>query len=281
MDNQIAPEKAAQREGARKNDGKFGTQVHGEPPVSLGGTPARPQWLNGWPESFPEPELSYEIGDNSSVSTFASINGDVVFEAWSPNDNITPVQTEGYADIEFDGSDDPDAREAASGWVRKQHMAIAGQVRKEMKAAAQRIHHGVIAGITGTAAPVSTEELDAIILSNSAVLHQSEKNLELASTARLARGALEAHPAAVSIVLKVDEVDDEGEIVTGFTVQDADGTELAEYDAHAETGWARHAATLPVANSWWDQYTPKTYDHPDAQYTIDLDQAASWSPGQN
>lgn len=278
MDNQIAPEKAAQREGARKNDGKFGTQVHGEPPVSLGGTPARPQWLNGWPESFPEPELSYEIGDNSSVSTFASINGDVVFEAWSPNDNITPVQTEGYTDIEFDGSDDPDAREAASEWVRKQHMAIAGQVRKEMKAAAQRIHHGVIAGITGTAAPVSNEELDAIILSNSAVLHQAGKDMELAATARLARGALEEHPTAAAIVLDTAEVDDSGEIVTGFVVVDADGTQLAQYDPHSTAGWASYAANLPAANGWWEIYTPKTHQ---SAYTVGLAAAAAWAPGQS
>lgn len=281
MSNQIAPEKAAQREGARKNDGKFGNQVHQEPPVSLGGAPARPEWLDGWPESFPEPELSYEVGDRGNISTFASVNGDVVFEAWSPYANITPVQAEGYTDIEFDGSDDPDAREAARGWVRKQHVAITGQVRAEMLAAAERIRHTVMAKVTGTAAPVTDEELERIVEQNSDASFAARKNWELAATARIARGVKDEFPDAKTILLKVYG-GDEGSFISGFDVLDADGENLGfveENDADYE--WAQHILALSTDSGGadWSHFIEDDPQEEEDWYKINLDKAASWTPG--
>lgn len=265
---------------ARENDGKFGNQAHGEPAGGaniLDGTPARPEWLNGWPESLPVPELSFHIGDDNNITTIAKVNGETFIEAWNPANDIHDEEYEAYV-MDFETSDEDLAAGAA--WLQAKHQDIADKVRAEMGAAAERIRHSVLAKATGTAAPVSNDELEAIVRGNSVVMGQAEKDMELASTARIARGALEEYPTAVSIVLDTAEVDESGEIVTGFTVRDADGTELAEYDPHAATGWPSYAANLPASSGWWEEYTPTTYESPEDGYTINLKDAAAWAPGQ-
>lgn len=264
---------------ARENDGKFGNQIHGEPaggPNVLGGAPERPEWLEGWPETLPVPELGFHFDDGNNVTTTASVNGETFLEAWNPANDIHDEEYETNV-MDFPVTDDEVA--AAATWLLKKHDDIATEMRAEMRAAAERIQRRVLAKATGTAAPVSDEELEAIVGNNAAVMSQAEKDRELAATALIARGALEDHPTAASIVLDTAEVDDEGEIVTGFTVRDADGALLADYDA-SEGGWAGYAANLPASNGWWGNYTPKTYQTEDDGYTIDLAAAAAWAPGQ-
>lgn len=261
---------------ARENDGKFGTQQHGAPDgVSLT-VHERPEWLNGWPESLPVPELSFHMGDDNVIITTASINGETFVEAWNPGDDVYSQESHAF-DL---GIGTEDETEAAEEWIRGRHEQIAADLRTEMHNAVERARHHVMAKVTGTVAPVSNDELQSVVNNCSVVLDQAQKDMELAATALVARGALEDHPTAASIVLDTDEVDDEGEVVTGFTVRDADGTLLADYDA-SETGWAGYAASLSASNGWWTNYTPKTYQTEDDGYTIDLKAAAAWAPGQN
>ena len=279
MTNLSAANKAKQ-DAAREADGKFGTQLHGEPAGGtdiLGGAPERPEWLNGWPETLPVPELSFHVGEDNNITTIASVNGETFIEAWNPANNIHDEEYEAYV-IDFETSEGDLA--AAASWLQAKHEDIASEMRAEMKAAAERIQHRVLAQATGTVAPVSDEDLEAIVDSSAATVNQARKDLEFAATARVARGALEDHPTAATIVLDVAEVDDAGEIITGFTVVDEDGAELAEYDVHAGSGWAGYAAELPASNGWWESYTPKVYESEDDAYTIDLKAASAWTPGQ-
>lgn len=270
----MSSENLAKINAARETDGKFGAQLHAVSDVAIA-NPERPEWLNGWPETLPVPELSFHVGDDNVITTSADIDGETFVEAWNPGDDVHSQESHAF-DL---GIGTEDEVEAAEEWIKTKHEQIAANLRAEMHDAVERARHRVMAKTTGQPVPVSDEELDAIITVNSVVLNQAQKDMELASTARLARGALEDHPTAESIVLAVAEVDAEGDVVNGFSVRDADGNELAEYDAHASTGWASHAASLPAGNAWWDRYTPKSYKDPEAAYTIDLKAASAWSPG--
>lgn len=274
MSTPIAPEKAAKREDARHGDGTFGNQLHPEADVTIG-TQERPEWLNGWPETLPEPELSFHMGDDNVITTTASIGGDAFVEAWNPGDDVHSLESHAF-DVETTSVAEA---EAAEEWVKEKHEQIAADLRAEMHSAVERARYRVMAKATGKPAAVSTDELDDIIEANGRAVIQAQKDMELAVTARIARGILEDHPDAASMVLYVTEVDNMGEVVTGVSARDAEGRVLDEYNESDDPQWTGRLGDLPANHGWWEAYIPVKCEEAEDYYTIDLKAAAAWSPG--
>lgn len=270
----MSSENLANINAARQIDGKFGNQLHPEAVgVTIGAD--RPEWLNGWPETLPEPELSFHMGDDNVITTTASIGGEAFVEAWNPGDDVHSLESHAF-DVETTSVAEA---EAAEEWVKEKHEQIAADLRAEMHSAVERARYRIMAKATGKLAAVSTDELDDLIDGNGRAVNQVQKDLELASTARIARGILEDYPEAETMVLYVAEVDDMGEVVTGVSARDANGRVLDEYDESDNPQWTGNLANLSASNGWWDKYTPKSYEAAEDPYTIDLKAAAAWSPG--
>lgn len=270
----MSSENLANINAARQADGKFGNQLHPEAiGVTIGAD--RPEWLDGWPATLPEPELSFHMGDDNVITTSASIGGETFVEAWNPGDDVHSLESHAF-DLEDTSVEEA---EAAEDWVKAKHEKIASDLRAEMLDAVERARYRVMAKATGIPAPVSTDELDGLIVSNGAAVNQAQKDLELASTARIARGILEDWPEAETMVIEAAEVDDQGEVITGIYAQDVNGEMLHEWGVNNLEPWSDCMANLSANNGWWGKYTPKHATVPDDYYTINLKDAAAWSPG--
>lgn len=270
----MSSENLAKINAARETDGKFGAQLHAVSDVAVA-NPERPEWLNGWPETLPVPELSFHVGDDNVITTSADIDGETFVEAWNPGDDVHSQESHAF-ELGF-GSEEETA--AAEEWIKAKHEQIAANLRAEMHDAVERARHRVMAKTTGQPVPVSDEELDAIIESNSRALNNAQEDMELAATARIARGILTDHPDAAAMVLYVAEVDDMGEVVTGVSARDANGQVLGEYDGSDNPKWTGDLANLSASNGRWDRYTPDKREDAEDWYTVDLKAASAWSPG--
>jgi hypothetical protein len=82
-------------------------------PMSHAGTAlnlasGRPE-LDVWPESLPEPEVSFE-----GITTTISISGEPVFEVWNPADDIYSTDNASFV---HDLTQDEDVHDAAQEWA--------------------------------------------------------------------------------------------------------------------------------------------------------------------
>ncbi|MET4144180.1 hypothetical protein [Arthrobacter sp. UYCo732] len=261
--------------------GQFAATAHAEPALSL--TPRRPE-LNGWPESLPEPEVDYSVGENNVITTTVSIEGEPVFEVWNPADDVHDIENESF---ENEWLKDEDIHEAAQKWAHATHDTIAWPLRQEMTDAADRARARVLAAATGQAPQLSDEDLGKLVGLNQAAAYRARRDTELASVAVIARSILKDRPDAHHIGLQVDSADN-GEFVSGAIIYDADGnyiSSLSSYDSFLEDD-EKYAgednASLfsgleaePDRAHWADLNIPIQED--DDRFTIDLQKAAAWT----
>lgn len=268
--------------------GQFAATAHAETDLTL--TPRRPE-LAGWPESMPEPEVTFHFGDDGVITTNVEINGEPAFEVWNPGDDVHSIET-----TQFDHPDlaDNDNFEAAESWAKAKHEQIADDLRAEMHAAVERSRARVLTIATGKAPQLSDDELGNLVGLNQTAAYNGKRDAELAATAVIARGILKDHPEASHIGLMADSGDSE-EFVSGAVVYNADHERIdfyngdEQYVTDADEGESYHGEgfaellgglTANPATAWWADYNMPGTD-PDDAYTIDLKKAASWTPGAN
>jgi hypothetical protein len=257
--------------------GQFAATSHAESAVTL--TPARRPELGGWPEHLPEPEVSVGIDDAGLITTTVSIDGNPVFEVWNPGDDIHDIENESF-DSEW--LEDETVQEAAQKWSHAKHDEIAWPIRREMRAAADRVRAQVIAKATGIKTPATDDELSALIDNTSSAASTARRNLELASTALAARKILEDHPDAAYAGLRTASWDN-GTFVDGAVVQDSNYKTLGEYSGESGEGRQEVSELLgnldaePANSHWSGEFS--TGHHFEEQFSIDLRKAAGWTPG--
>jgi hypothetical protein len=267
--------------------GQFAATEHAETSISL--TPRRPE-LNGWPESLPEPEVSFHVGDDGVITTNVEINGEPAFEVWNPGDDVHSIET-----TQFDHPDlaDNDCFEEAENWAKDKHNEIADDLRTEMHAAVERSRARVLAKATGTSPQLTDDELGALVGLNQTAAYNGKRDAEFAATAVIARGILKDHPDASHIGLRIDSGDG-NEFVAGAVVYNADHEAIGSYNADAQyltgpddedesyrgAGFVEHFNGLTASpdNAWWTAYNLPV-SQPDDFFTIDLAKAAAWTPG--
>lgn len=263
--------------------GQFAATAHSESDVSLSAPARRPE-LEGWPESLPEPEVSFHLGDDGVITTNVGVNGETAFEVWNPGDDVHSTETTcfemGWADEDVD---------AAEGWAKSKHQAMADELHAEMHSAVERSRARVLAKATGKSPQLSDDELGALVGMNQAASYPARRDAEFAATAIIARGVLKDHPDASHIGLRIDSADN-GDFVSGAVVYNADYKALGSYDADAQyledsedyrgAGFSEHFGSLEATpeNAWWSEYKMPGFD-PDDVYTINLRKAAAWTPG--
>lgn len=260
--------------------GQFAATAHAEPDLSL--TPRRPE-LDGWPESLPEPEVSFNLGDDGVITTNIDVNGEAAFEVWNPGDDVHSTET-----TVFENGWSEEDTDAAEEWAKGKHQKIADTLHTEMHGAVERARARVLAEATGTAPQLSDDELGNLVGLNQAASYAARRDAEFAATAIIARGVLKDHPDASHIGLRIDSADN-GEFVSGAVVYNADYKALGSYDAEAQyledgedyrgAGFAEHFGSLEATpeNAWWSEYKMPGID-PDDVYTINLRKAAAWTP---
>lgn len=269
--------------------GQFAATEHAETTLSL--TPRRPE-VDGWPESLPEPEVSFHFGDDGVITTNVDINGETAFEVWNPGDDVHSVETTVFQMPELQ---DDDIAEAAETWAKNKHEQIADDLRSEMHAAVERSRARVLAKATGTAPQLSDDDLGTLVGLNQTAAYNGKRDAEFAATAVIARGVLKDHPDASHIGLQID-AGDTSEFVSGAVVYNADHEVLGSYDADAQyltgpddedesyrgEGFVEHLGGLTASpdSAWWADYNMPGIDPNDA-FTIDLKKAAEWTPGAN
>ena len=267
--------------------GQFAATAHAEPALNL--TPRRPE-LNGWPESLPEPEVTFHFGDDGVITTNVGINGETAFEVWNPGDDVHSVETTVF---EMSELKDNDIADAAESWAKAKHEQIADDLRAEMHAAVERSRARVLTAATGTAPQLSDDELGTLLGLNQTAAYNGKRDAELAATAVIARGVLKDHPEASHIGLRVD-AGDTSEFVSGAVVYNADHEAIGYYDGDAQyvtgpddedesyrgAGFVEHLGGLTASpdDAWWTAYNLPV-SQPDDFFTIDLKQAAAWTPG--
>jgi hypothetical protein len=268
--------------------GQFAATAHAETDLNL--TPRRAE-LNGWPESLPEPEVSFHFGDDGVITTNIDINGEPVFEVWNPGDDVHSIETTQFehpalADSDFDAAED---------WAKDKHEQMASELRAEMHAAVERSRARVLTVATGKAPQLTDDELGTLVGLNQTAAYNGKRDAELAATAVIARGVLKDHPDASHIGLRID-AGDTSEFVSGAVVYNTDHEVLGSYDADAQyltgpddedesyrgEGFVEHLGGLTASpdTAWWTAYNmPGT--QPDDFFTIELKKAAAWTPGAN
>lgn len=262
--------------------GQFAASTHGEPDLSL--TTVRRPEMDGWPESMPEPELSFRVTDEGKIITTAEVPTGDFIEVWAKDDGSDGYDNHAFG--EWDGADDDDIEQAEE-WLTGRHIGIAGAVRAEEQAAVERARARIMGQATGLATPVTDDELAATIEYNAAAARQGLRDMELASAGLAARKILAAHPEAVHAEIRTDSWDN-GEFVAGAIVRDAGGVRLAEYfedsddaeadaEAHKEVvGLLKNLDSEPANSHWAGAFSTGSYG--EDLYTIDLKQAAAWTP---
>lgn len=261
--------------------GQFAPSAHSEPELDLA-KPARRPEMEGWPESLPEPELSFRVTDEGQIVTSAEVPSGDFIEVWDKNDGSDGYDS--HALGEWDGADDDDIEQAEE-WLTGRHIGIVAQVRAEEKAAVERARARIMGQATGIAKPVTDDELAATIAYNAAASRQGLRDMELASAGLAARKILADHPDAVHAEIRTDSWDN-GEFVAGAIVRDADGNRLAEYfedgdneaevEAHKEVVGLLKNLDAEPQNAHWSEFATGSYGE-DA-YTIDIPKAAAWTP---
>jgi hypothetical protein len=265
--------------------GQFAAQLKSDDVVSLG-TPTRRPELNGWPESLPEPEVTFHYGDDGVITTNVAINGETAFEVWNPGDDVHSVETTVFDMSELE---DDDISDAAENWAKGKHEQIADDLRAEMFAAVQRSRAGIMAKATGVPVPQSDEDLEQLVSASFVTYNAVQRDGELASTALLARGVLKEHPDAHAIGLVVSTADD-SDYVSGAVVYNENREQIGYYDEEdtynteedrPDRPFLQHLASLAPAsdNAWWTQFNVRPVRDREDLYTIDLKQAAAWTPG--
>lgn len=271
----------------RLSDGKYTYANHAPSAVTIGAPVRRPE-LDGWPESLPEPEVTFNFGDDNVVSTTVSINGEGVFEVWNPGDDKHSTETTSFVS---EHTEDSTLHDQAEAWAKDKHNEIADAVRAETSAAIRRTQAGILARATGKApAPASDEDLTQAINDGFTVANSARRDAEYATAALLSRGILAEHPDAHAIGLVVSGADN-GEYISGAVVYneareqigsyDEDDTHTAEGDGRPHRPFLKHLNDLtPIAdNAHWAAFNVSPARHMDDQYTIALKRAASWAPG--
>lgn len=278
MSTHISSQSEAAREAARHGDGKFGEQVHAEAPVSL--AEPRPRQLDGWPESLPEPRVEATIDDAGVITTFITMDG---------YDGHLESRTNDEGPVDLDSFDSWDAlgddvRDQAMEWAEKKHRIIERGLRREMVKAAELAQARIVALHTGQAPKIEDHDLLTFAGTAREQAARLSRDAELSTAAVIARGVLEDHPTATYIGFTIDD-GEKGDYISVADVFDADRNKLGEYDANeAESrltdyeGYrvARFLEDLnpePSKSHWWD------FNHGYDEYTIDLAQAAAWTPG--
>jgi hypothetical protein len=261
--------------------GQFAANAHAETALNL--APRRPE-LDGWPESLPEPEVSFHMGDDNVITTNIDINGEPAFEVWNPGDDAHSIETTQFdhpalADSEFFG--------AAENWAKDKHEQMVGELRAEMHAAVERSRARVLAKSTGATPRLSDAELGTLVGLNQAAAYRAHRDTELACAAVIARSILKDRPDAHHIGLQIDSADN-GEFVSGAIIYDADGnyiSSLSSYDSFLEedeqyagedvAGLFSELEAEPDRAHWADLNIPIQED--DDRFTIDLQKAAAWT----
>lgn len=261
--------------------GQFAPTAHAEPALNL--TPRRPE-LDGWPEALPEPEVSFNIDDAGVVTTTVNIEGKPAFEVWNPRDDVHDIENESF---ENEWLEDETVHQAAQEWAHKKHDEIAWPIRREMRAAAARVRAQVLGAATGVRPAATDEQLVELVELNAATARQASKDIELASAALAARKILAAHPTAAVGDIRVDSWDN-GDFISGIVVRDEDGTVLREYgEAHQDEVGAevnsevynllKNLDSNASESHWAGAFATGSYG--EELYTIDLREAAAWTPG--
>lgn len=259
--------------------GQFAPSAHSEPELDLA-KPARRPEMEGWPESFPEPELSFRVTEEGQIITSAEIpNGDFI-EVWEKNDGSDGYDS--HALGEWDGADDDDIEQAEE-WLTGRHIGIVAQVRAEEKAAVERARARIMGQATGIATPATDEELAAVVEHNGAAARQALRDMELASAGLAARKILTAYPTADTAEIRTDSWDN-GEFVAGAIVRDSGYNRLKEYfedDDNLEAtkdvvGLLKNLDSDPHNSHWAGAFSTGSYG--ENLYTIDLKKAAAWTP---
>jgi hypothetical protein len=262
--------------------GQFAPSAHGEPDVTLAPPGRRPE-LDGWPESLPEPELSFHVTDEGRIITTATAPSGDSIEVWDKDNGSDGYES--HALGEWDGADDDDIEQAEE-WLTGRHAGIAAQVREEEKAAVERARARILGQATGIATPATDDELAAVIEHNGTAARQALRDMELASAGLAARKILARHPEAAYAEIKTDTWEN-GEHVAGVDVVDAGYKDLASYyeddedsvdpeDTNAVVQLFRNLDPVPQNAHWSGEFSTGKYG--EDLYTIDLKKAAAWSP---
>lgn len=241
--------------------------------------------FEGWPESLAEPKLDYSVDSDGSVQTKLTAEGQGELGFYS-NDSAAEF---GYEHFQGNFDVDEEVLEQVVEWASAKHLKIERAVMAEMQTAAAAARGRILAG-AGMKVPAPTdEELQDLTMQTGYIVSKAKETSELASTALVARHILAENPEATHAEILVDEVDD-GEVVTGVAILDANRDTIAEYssdwDMDNESPVLDTLLNLEAnpADSHWERYTSidPTASHEDLQrnaYIIDLARAAAWTPG--
>lgn len=265
--------------------GQFATKIKSDNVPSLG-APVRRAELEGWPESLPEPEVNFTLGDDGGIATTVSIEGECIIEAWHDDDDVHDTDSTVF---ESTWLEDQDTVEAAEQWARGRHSEIARELRTEMQAVAERARARVLAKATGKRNEVTTAELNDFRDKSLLAANQANEDLELSSVALSARAILEDHPTAAFADLQTGSWDN-GDFVCGAIIRDSEGNQLYEYvetdgatDQQENDNYVVDTLRTLDANAeqshWAGAFSAGSYG--DELYTIDVRKAAAWAPGDN
>lgn len=263
--------------------GQFAASTHEEPEVTL--APAHRPELAGWPEALYPPTVSFRISDEGKIITETTdISGDFI-QVWEKNDGSGGY--DGHALGEWDGASDEDL-EQAQAWLTGRHKIVVQEVRAEEEAAVARARARILSKVTGIATPATDEELAAAIENNGTAARQALRDVELASAGLTARKILAAHPEAAYAEIQTDSWEN-GEFVAGAVVKDAGYKPLHSYfeddvqegddgyEANKEiVGLLKNLDAQPQNSHWAGAFSTGSYG--EDIYTIDLHQAAAWTP---
>lgn len=271
--------------------GQYAATIKSDNVPSLGTATRRPE-LEGWPETLPEPVVTFSVGEDGQIVTTATVPSGDEINVWDKNNGSDGY--DGDALGSWDGVDD-DEMERAEEWLIGRHQIITSAVRAEQTAAVDRTRAAILAKATGATIPQSDEDLEKIAEASFVTYNAVQRDGELASTALIARGVLKDYPEAAYVGLRIEGADN-GDYVAGLVVYNEDKVALGSYDESAlypdefsdevESGeprgeeFLRHMQNLEATplRSHWQQYSPMTYDDFD-EYAIDLKKAAAWTPG--
>lgn len=253
----------------RKDNGRFGHQLHSEDP-SVSVSTDSPVW----PGTLPEPVIEMHLGDTGLVTTEITVGGEMFSSTYNRWDDKDDIETDMYVSS-VDHSDEDS--EQAEEWAIAQHKKITAELREVTERAFDTAKHAAVARATGKPVELTVSDLHVFARDSEEIGRQATRDAALANTCIIARGILEAHPDAV--YMAVDFKDTDLAPFVGVLNKDRQ---------HIMTHYPDEADTLPWVGSIRKLRTvdAEIFDKLDedrglrTEKIIPLGTAVSWTPGQ-
>lgn len=254
----------------RKDNGRFGHQLHTEDPTVSVGAYEGP----AWPLGLPEPVIEMHLGDTGQITTEITVDGKPLSSVYNRWDDKDDIEADSYVPS-FEHSDED--LERAEEWAIAQHKQITAELREVTERAFDAAKYAAVARATGKPAELTASDLHELARASEDIAQQATRDAALANTSIIARGILETHPEAAYMSVDFSDTDR----APFVSVLDRNRLHIVtHYPDEAETlPWVGRIRKLRTADA-------EIFDELDEdqglrdEKIIPLGSAAGWTPGQ-